>query len=193
MTGFVYFLRCGDFVKVGFSLKPNLRLNALRTATPHGSELMALLPGTPEQEKLAHRALQSVHHVREWFRNGQEVADLIKNGIPRKAVRVSEAIPFADLPASVLANFAAIGAEETLRLHLLSLFDAYKAGTSTPHSVIGRNAARDHMIHARLMARTGSFTINTYDRLIKWFDTNWPAEAAWPIGVPRPATTEATA
>ena len=82
MTGFVYFLRCGDFVKIGYSSKPTARLDALRTATPHESELIAKFPGTISHEKAVHRCLQHLHHRREWFRFTQEVTALISEGLP---------------------------------------------------------------------------------------------------------------
>lgn len=82
MTGFVYFLRCGDFVKIGYSSKPTARLAALRTATPHESELIAKFPGTISHEKAVHRCLQHLHHRREWFRFTQEVTALISEGLP---------------------------------------------------------------------------------------------------------------
>lgn len=86
MTGFVYFLRCGDFVKVGYSRTPDVRVAMLKCATPYKVEKIAVLPGTRAHEQAAHRVLASVHHVREWFHWGPEVQQIITEGLPHPDV-----------------------------------------------------------------------------------------------------------
>lgn len=82
MTGFVYFLRCGEFVKVGYSRQPKKRLATLQTATPHDVELLGRLPGTMAQERAVHRCLQHLHHRNEWFRMSDDIIALIREGLP---------------------------------------------------------------------------------------------------------------
>lgn len=84
MTGFVYFLRCGDFVKIGYSAFPNIRINHLRTATPYQVELIGKLAGTMAHEKALHRYFADVRHSRrqEWFRLTDGIRDIAVNGYP---------------------------------------------------------------------------------------------------------------
>lgn len=83
MTGFVYFIRCGDFVKIGFSKDPGGRLRALLPGSPHDMQLLAAHPGTERDEAALHRALAKHRHKWEWFRSCAEIDDLVRNGIPQ--------------------------------------------------------------------------------------------------------------
>jgi hypothetical protein len=84
MTGFVYFLRCGDFVKIGFSKFPNIRINHLRTATPYQVELLGKLEGTQAHERALHRYFADVRHTKrhEWFRLTDGIMAVARNGYP---------------------------------------------------------------------------------------------------------------
>lgn len=84
MTGFVYFLRCGDFVKIGFSTFPNIRIRHLKTATPYQVELLGKLPGTVEHEKALHRYFSSIKLPtrHEWFHLSDGICDVARNGYP---------------------------------------------------------------------------------------------------------------
>lgn len=68
MTGFVYFLRCGDFVKIGYSENPKRRLLHLQTATPYDFELIGAHKGSREQEQYLHKTFAHLRHRHEWFR-----------------------------------------------------------------------------------------------------------------------------
>lgn len=82
MTGFVYFLRCGDFVKIGFSKNPKGRARALAASLPFQIELAAAYPGTFFHEQKLHR-LFAPHRARgEWFRLHADIAAVIERGLP---------------------------------------------------------------------------------------------------------------
>jgi hypothetical protein len=55
-TGFVYFVRVGDLVKIGYTADPKRRFAALQP-----SEVLHLEPGTMQDEKRCHAAF---HHIR---------------------------------------------------------------------------------------------------------------------------------
>lgn len=66
--GFVYFLRAGDFVKIGFTSHPTGRARELQTGLPGGIDFIVAVSGSREDEQRLHGEL-SMHHVRgEWFR-----------------------------------------------------------------------------------------------------------------------------
>lgn len=83
MNGFIYFIRCGEFVKIGFSKVPDVRFRALETASPHPITLAAKHPGTEKDEAALHLLLSEHHHRREWFRSCPQIEGIITNGIPR--------------------------------------------------------------------------------------------------------------
>jgi len=85
------------------------------------------------------------------------------------------------------------GMEETLRIHLLSLSEAFKAATGITPATVGKRALNDNTVFGRLAERDSSFNVRTYDRLIGWMSDRWPADAQWPADVPRPAIIEQVA
>lgn len=77
----VYFIACGDFVKIGYSKNPEARLTQLkqgrnaksRTLAPDGLDLaeaviVGCIPGEQETERELHRRLATYRAVGEWFR-----------------------------------------------------------------------------------------------------------------------------
>lgn len=64
----VYFIRCGRYVKVGYSQDCESRLSALRTTTPHDVDLLGTLTGGREAERAIHQLLARLRHRHEWFR-----------------------------------------------------------------------------------------------------------------------------
>jgi hypothetical protein len=67
--GFVYYVRFGDRIKIGFSESVKDRLQAV----PH-DELLAVEPGPMELERMRHRQFASLLVARrEWFRHGAEL------------------------------------------------------------------------------------------------------------------------
>jgi DNA-binding transcriptional regulator YdaS (Cro superfamily) len=107
MTGFVYFLRCGDFVKIGYSANPKRRLRYLQTATPFDFELLGVHPGAKWQEKQLHKIFASSRHRHEWFRADQTILEIAMSGLPSMDAPPQRppAPPRRDFPPSKLAEY----------------------------------------------------------------------------------------
>jgi hypothetical protein len=74
----VYFLRCGDFVKVGFTTDMRRRLDGIMTDNPFELELIGCIRGPVQLETAAHLVFENHHHRREWFRCNSSVQRAIK-------------------------------------------------------------------------------------------------------------------
>jgi len=71
--GFVYYLRVGERVKIGYSVDVKRRMRAY----PPGSELLAVEPGDRELETKRHRQFSgSRTDGREWFRPTPDIFEL---------------------------------------------------------------------------------------------------------------------
>lgn len=72
----VYFIRCGDFVKVGCSGDVDRRLKVLQVYNPHLLELLKV--DEDNSEEYWHKRLESCHHRGEWYNYDAvcEVVDL---------------------------------------------------------------------------------------------------------------------
>lgn len=75
--------------------------------------------------------------------------------------------------------------EETLRQYLIDAAKQFEAATGVSAAGIGKKSVNDNTFFARLSEGQG-FTVKTYDRVIAWLSANWPDDAEWPAGVPRP-------
>jgi hypothetical protein len=64
----VYFLRCGNFVKIGYSYDPRKRIEKIQIWSPHDCELMGIAAGGPALEKTLHKEFSADRHRGEWFR-----------------------------------------------------------------------------------------------------------------------------
>lgn len=80
--GWIYFARCGDFIKIGFTTSINTRFEAFRTANPHSPELLGAMPGDLSTERKLHAKFAAFRHRREWFRADPDllskIAEIIK-------------------------------------------------------------------------------------------------------------------
>ncbi|WP_420478264.1 hypothetical protein [Brevundimonas sp. FT23028] len=75
--------------------------------------------------------------------------------------------------------------EDTLRHHLTTCADEFARLTKREPSTVARLATGDWRFYERIEAGA-SFTARKYDAVMAWFSGNWPADAEWPVGVPRP-------
>lgn len=77
-SGFVYFIAGSGAVKIGYSSKPNQRLQALQKSTPNSLTLLKAVPGTVADEKALHRRFATYQIRGEWFRHADELASYIR-------------------------------------------------------------------------------------------------------------------
>jgi len=88
-NGCVYFIRCGEYVKIGYSINPLQRLTDLQTGMPYRLEILASEWGTPEDEKFYHAKFKHLRHVGEWFHRTDELSAFIATltqwaGLPKR-------------------------------------------------------------------------------------------------------------
>jgi hypothetical protein len=67
MSGYVYAIRSGDRVKIGWSGKPHSRLSKIRSDSSFECELIGAVPATMEQEREAHSLFSRWRIAGEWF------------------------------------------------------------------------------------------------------------------------------
>ena len=82
----VYFIRCGEAVKIGISVKPYERIANLSSANHQKMELLATMDGSRKEEKAMHAKFAAYRIKGEWFRYSAEIDKFIKT-IVRKHKR----------------------------------------------------------------------------------------------------------
>ncbi len=74
----IYFIRSGDFVKIGVADNPWERLAKFQVGSPIELELLAVAPGSFEEES-RHHSMFSQHRARgEWYHASQPILDFIQ-------------------------------------------------------------------------------------------------------------------
>jgi len=77
-SGVVYFVKSGEFVKIGYATDLPTRFSGLKTSTPNEIELMGSCRGTKETERRFHERFASHRHRGEWFRLTGDVEQAIQ-------------------------------------------------------------------------------------------------------------------
>jgi hypothetical protein len=75
--GYVYFLRMGDALKIGFSRNVGTRLRSIQTACPEPAEIVKIIPGTDQTERYFHAHFAAHRLSGEWFRLDGELAAFV--------------------------------------------------------------------------------------------------------------------
>ena len=78
--GFIYFIQCGDFIKIGFSEadKAERRINNLRTSNPIEIVVLRVIKGSRRKEAKIHAQFASHRHRGEWFRKSPELVSFVE-------------------------------------------------------------------------------------------------------------------
>lgn len=79
--GYVYFLRVGDRVKVGFSRTPFTRVGELAVGMPRRPEVVVAVRGTRLDEGRMHQRLAAFRCSGEWFRATPEVMRIVMRSL----------------------------------------------------------------------------------------------------------------
>lgn len=69
---------------------------------------------------------------------------------------------------------------------LTKLASSYSKQTGLKLATISTYAANDGKFFKSLSEGAGC-TLRKADRIIQWFDGNWPADLEWPQDIPRPS------
>ncbi len=78
------------------------------------------------------------------------------------------------------------------RSKLLTLAAACSAGSGRSEARIANLAGCDSRFFVRLREGKGC-TVDTLERVHRWFSANWPQDAPWPEGIDRPEVPVETA
>lgn len=73
----LYFVLCGDAVKIGVSADPDFRLSTLQTGAPGRLTLLAAIPNRGEDESKYHKIFDHLRIHGEWYRYTEEIAHAI--------------------------------------------------------------------------------------------------------------------
>jgi T5orf172 domain len=74
---FVYFIECGDFIKIGGATSMRSRLSGLATGNPYQLKVLATITDDTHTESALHNRFAESFHRGEWFRKTLELMAFI--------------------------------------------------------------------------------------------------------------------
>jgi hypothetical protein len=78
---FIYFLRAGDFVKIGRSKNWRYRMAGMQVGSPYTIVPLLVLIGDQREEQKLHRRFRASHFRGEWFHLGPAIREYIKESL----------------------------------------------------------------------------------------------------------------
>lgn len=78
LSASVYFVRCNEFLKIGYAANVGERFRTMQTASPYEMELLGTMAGGVEMEEQLHRRFRHLQHRGEWFRLEGELAEFVR-------------------------------------------------------------------------------------------------------------------
>ena len=97
VQGYVYFLRVGERVKIGFSRRPNARLSTLMTGLPGKLDSFVCVRGSRQDEQALHQRLAAYRQNGEWFVAARPVhMAMVRSAAFGKPATGSELTPLED-------------------------------------------------------------------------------------------------
>ena len=117
LVGGVYFVRCGELIKIGTSTDVHQRVASIRTMTPLPVELVAIAAGSRAEESVLHARFAHLRQHGEWFTATPELLAYIAEG-PAVAVDadLDERVDEADAEEWVSVSARLDGVAEIDRL-----------------------------------------------------------------------------
>lgn len=114
--GFTYFVRRGDFIKIGHSAVPKQRMGSLQVSFPDRLKVLAVIPNSIIKEPDAHAMFAHLYVSGEWFRATPELLYFIS-----KVKEEANQMPKRKIP-----NLKKMSEIDRLRHHLSRLQPHYE-------------------------------------------------------------------
>lgn len=80
---FIYFMRAGEFIKIGHSRNWRSRMADMQTGSPYTIVPLLVLIGAVKDEKKLHNRFRASHFRGEWFRPSAAITSFVKENISR--------------------------------------------------------------------------------------------------------------
>lgn len=80
---FIYFMRAGEFVKIGRSKQWKLRMREMQTGSPYTIVPLLVIVADAKTERELHRRFKADHFRGEWFHNSPKLNAFIKDNLFR--------------------------------------------------------------------------------------------------------------
>lgn len=100
----IYFIRSGQYIKIGVSERPWERMASLQTAHPEPLEMLAIMPGAQPEERVLHARFASARadEATEWERERWRIQQADRTAV--KLAQVAQQAASKQPASTVLAS-----------------------------------------------------------------------------------------
>lgn len=78
MPNHLYFIKCGEFLKIGIAADVRKRVKDMEMNNPHEMEVIHVMLGKRKEEKELHLRFADYRHRNEWFRFEGELREYVE-------------------------------------------------------------------------------------------------------------------
>lgn len=107
----IYFIKCGEFVKIGCSDDPKRRFDEMKTANPYELKIIGVMDGGDIEEQRLQAAFEAYHHKYEWF----FLSKAIRSFVDKHCIKPSTPRPKDEAEALILKRKTLVQTEEAWR------------------------------------------------------------------------------
>jgi hypothetical protein len=100
---FIYFVRSGEFIKIGQSKRWKERVMNMQVGSPHTIIVLLVLVAEPSMEGKLHNWFRTDHYRGEWFHSGPAILAYIKEHLPQCVAKTGKCDLRTPKPAKDLA------------------------------------------------------------------------------------------
>jgi len=161
----IYFARADNSVKIGFSRYVPTRMRTIKGSNHSELKLMAVIPGGRTREKRLHERFAKDRIRGEWFELTPELNSFISHLPPYE-------IGKREVKVSVM--------EENIRDNLTDMAEAYCRIKGITMTTLSKNCYGHRNFLKEFSSGQRSITVGNLQKVIYWFDRNWPPDARWP-------------
>jgi hypothetical protein len=87
---FIYFVRSGEFIKIGQSRRWKMRIEGMQVGSPHTIIVLLVLKADPKLESKLHNWFRTDHFRGEWFHSGPAILAYIREHLPECVAKSKE-------------------------------------------------------------------------------------------------------
>ena len=98
---FIYFVRSGEFIKIGQSKRWKTRIEGMQVGSPHTIIVLLVLKADPKLENKLHNWFRTDHFRGEWFHSGPAILAYIREHLS-ECISKSDEHDLRIMPAEVV-------------------------------------------------------------------------------------------
>lgn len=175
----VYFIQCGEYVKIGFTNNLKKRFQGLRISNPHDLKILAVIEGDRSKEREMHQTFHADWVRGEWYLLSSAIQAFLKPlPVPETPRIFNRRNSLEFLQGGTIDGLMI---DRLIRENLLAIAKAYGRAEKASMSTVSKRAYGHSRFLEEFAAGRKSISVQKCDEVLEWFRANWPEDTPWPM------------